>query len=212
MTGVRPTYLEAVDTAIGLVSDPKIEESWDSSSALREWRVDGLAGHLARAVSTVEQYLDADPAPAGERIGPGAYFATVINTNDIDSELHRMIRKRGDEMAVRGYSGLVTLLQETVYRLRERLDSEPGDRSVAVLQGMVLSLDDYLRTRLVEIVVHSDDLAVSLGIATPGFSPQTYRIVTDVLIDTARERYGNLAIVRALARRERDSVEALRVF
>jgi uncharacterized protein (TIGR03083 family) len=212
VTGVRLTYLKAADTAIGLVSDPKIEESWDLSSALREWRVGGLAGHLARAVSTVEQYLDADPAPAGEQIGPGAYYARVIDTNDIESELHRAIRKRGDEMAVRGCSGLVTLMQETVDRLRRRLDSEPGDRSVAVLQGMVLSLDDYLRTRLVEIVVHSDDLAVSLGVTPPVFSPRTYRIVTDVLIDTARERYGDLAIVRALARRERDGVEALRVF
>jgi len=209
---VRSTYLEAVHTTISLVADPKIEESWDSPSALREWRVSGLTGHLVRAVTTVEQYLEADLAPGGRRISPGAYYATVIDTDDIGSELHRTIRERGDEMANAGHSKLLAMMKETADRLRKRLDSEPPDRLVAVLRGLVLSLDDYLRTRLVELVIHSDDLAVSVNISTPNFSTEANQIVTDVLINTARERHGSLSVIRALARRERDMTGALHVF
>jgi hypothetical protein len=72
-------------------------------------------------------------------------------------------------------------------------------------------LDDYLPTRLVETVVHADDLAVSTGAARVDFDPRAFDVVIDVLVGTARGRHGDLAVVRALTRRERDDVEALRV-
>ena len=36
-------------------------------------------------------------------------------------------------------------------------------------QGWSLTTEDYLTTRLMEMVVHSDDLAASVGVPTPEF-------------------------------------------
>jgi hypothetical protein len=209
---VRSTYLSAVDIAIDLLDDPDVEAAWSIESALSGWRVSGLCGHLARAVITVEQYLDADPAPRGKLLSAGGYYAAVIDTNDLDSELHRTIRARGDEMASGGAASLLQTVLSSATRLRDRLPSEPEDRQVAVLAGTVLRLDEYLATRLVELVVHADDVAVSVGIATPTFPAEAYRIVIETLLDVSLRRFGDLAVIRALARRERDEVEALRVF
>lgn len=209
---VRSTYSAAVDIAADLLGDPAVEASWDEPSALAGWQVSGLSGHLARAVTTVEQYLDGDPVPQGELLTPGGYYAAAIHTSELESDLHRTIRERGDEMASGGRANLRERVVSTATRLRDRLPSEPEDRQVAVLDGMVLRLDDYLATRVVELVVHSDDLALSAGAPTPEFPADAYRIATDALIDTARQRYGDVAVIRALARRERDHVHALRVF
>jgi hypothetical protein len=136
----------------------------------------------------------------------------VIQTNDLDSDLHRTIRKRGDDMASEGFTRLYQRVSSVAERLRERLPSEALDRLVSVLDGVALSLDDYLATRIVELVVHSDDLAVSCGLATPEFPAKALRLATDALVDTARQRHGDLALILALARRERDAIHALRVF
>jgi hypothetical protein len=64
---------------------------------------------------------------------------------------------------------------------------------------------------VVELVVHVDDLATSLGAEPAPLQPGTSRVAIDALVDVARLRYGDLAVLRALARRERDQVEALRV-
>ena len=72
-------------------------------------------------------------------------------------------------------------------------------------------LDDYLITRLLEVVVHTDDLAVSLGIEPPDFPRPATAAVIDCLLEVARRRHGDIAVVRAFTRRERDRPEALRV-
>jgi hypothetical protein len=210
--GARTTYLSTVTVALDLLGHPAVHAAWDQPSALEGWRVSGLAGHLARAVTTVEQYLDGDEAPAGELVTPGGYYARVIPTDDPESDLHRSIRRRGDEMASEGATRLHEKAASTAERLRNRLALEPAGRRMSVLDGVVLSLDDYLATRVVELVVHSDDLAMSAGIATPAFSAEAYRLAAEALVDTARQRHGDLAVIRALTRRERDAVHALRVF
>ena len=50
--------------------------------------------------------------------------------------------------------------------LKVKLIGEAEDRGIEVLEGMVMQLDDYLVTRMVEAVVHADDLAVSIGVDT----------------------------------------------
>lgn len=209
---VRSTYLAVAEVALDLLAAPEVEAAWDQPSALAGWRVSGLCGHLARALITVEHYLDADAWPQGEMLTPGGYYAAAVNSADLDSDLHRAIRQRGDEMASAGLSSLREAIASSAARLRARLGSEPADRKVAVLAGIVLKLDDYLATRLVELVVHSDDVAFSVGIDTPSFPPAAYDIVTQVLCEVARVRHGDLAIVRALTRRERDESRPFPVF
>ena len=80
-----------------------------------------------------------------------------------------------------------------------------------VYGDLVLILDDYLVTRLIELVVHGDDLAASLAVTPPPLNAPATGLVIATLVEVARIRHGDPAVLRALTRRERDVVGALRV-
>jgi hypothetical protein len=66
-----------------------------------------------------------------------------------------------------------------------------------------MMLDDMLVTRMMELAVHSDDLAVSVGIDTPVLPPSAVEVVIDLLSRLAVRRHGPTAVLRALSRAER---------
>ena len=63
--------------------------------------------------------------------------------------------------------------------MRTRLAEEPTDRLVAALGGRMLSLDDFCRTRLIEVLFHLDDVAASVGVPCPDTSVEGRTIVID---------------------------------
>jgi mycothiol maleylpyruvate isomerase-like protein len=195
----------------------RLTERFDSPSALAEFSVRGLAGHLRRAMTVVEGYLD-ETAPTTssttdiETVSAAEYYATVLPAEpDLDSDFHRAIRQRGMESAPARPDDFSREWAETASDLITRLEQEPEDRLVEVFGGLVLTLDEYLATRLIELVVHADDLAASLDIDPPGLPPAATGLVITTLVEVARIRHGDYAVVRALSRRERDTAEALRV-
>jgi len=66
-----------------------------------------------------------------------------------------------------------------------------------------LRLDDLLITRMMELAVHADDLAVSVGIPTPELPRSAVDTVVDLLSRLAVRRHGATAVLRALSRAER---------
>ena len=66
-----------------------------------------------------------------------------------------------------------------------------------------LLLDDLLVTRMMELAVHSDDLAVSVGTATPAPPERAVDTVIQLLSRLAVRRHGPTAVLRALSRAER---------
>ena len=211
MTDIRRVFLAEAATAASVLAAPAVAQRWEGPSALAGFRVRGLGGHLVRAAAVVERYLDEGEPRAERPLTAAQYYVTVVDTDDLDAPLHRSIRDRGEEMATVGHDGLVRRFEDLRTRLSARLPDEPADRLVTVVDGLVLRLDDYLVTRVVELVVHTDDLAVSVGVAPPAPSPEAAEAVVACLVGVARERHGDLAVVRALARRERDEAQALRV-
>jgi hypothetical protein len=200
-----------------LQQSARLAERYEGPSALAEFSVRGLAGHLRRAMTVVETYLD-QPAPdagAGTDVETGSaaeYYAAVLPADvDLDSEFHRAIRQRGVETAPERPEDFSLVWAETAGALITRLEQVPADRLVQVFGGVVLTLDEYLTTRIVELVVHADDLAVSLDVAPALLSPAATGLVITTLVEVARLRHGDTAVVRALSRRERDSADALRV-
>lgn len=73
-------------------------------------------------------------------------------------------------------------------------------------------LDDFLRTRVVELVVHGDDLAASVALDPVPASTETTSVAMEVLLHTARAAHGDLAVIRALARKERTAAGVFPVF
>jgi hypothetical protein len=211
MNEVRTTFLECGRVSAGVLRLPGVEERWDEPSALEHFSVRGLAGHLVRATGSVEAYLDRG-MPDAPPVSAAEYYAAAVDSTDLQSELHVAIRGRGEEMAAEGYAALVAKLDAVIERLGARLADEPADRRMEVYKGLVVTLDDYLVTRLVEQLVHCDDLAVTVGADTPAFPPAAVDLVFANLVEVARVRHGDLAVLRAFTRRERDQVAALRVF
>jgi hypothetical protein len=211
-TDATSVLLEALDTVAPLLTAPELREHWNDPSALVDWSVAGLAGHLARAPRVLLDYLEA-PDPQGPPIDGLAYHDAVLPESfDASDPVHVGIRTRGEEFASGGPEALMANFTEAHAALAARLPSEPPERLLRVVNGIVIRLDDYLRTRLVELVVHADDLAISIGVPPPTLSPTLTDEVITHLVAVARRRHGDPAVIRALTRRERDSVEALRIF
>lgn len=210
---IRAAFLDTARVALSLVANERVAESWDRPSELAEWNVSGLAGHLARATTSVDAYLDRSESVSRPPTTPAKYYSSILEPQpDLSSELHQAIRRRGDETAAGGHGDLVEILGRAIDKLTDRLAAEPEDRLVEVYDGFVLTLDDYLRTRLVELAFHIDDLALSVGTQTPHLPPASTDIAIDVCVDVAREHHGDLPVLLAMGRRERDQVGALHVF
>ena len=210
MGDARAAFLDAASTAVQLLERPELAEHWAEGSVLPQFSVAGLAGHLVRGVTTVERYLG-EPEPVGNGISAGSYFHTVIRSADVGDPGNQAVRARGEEEAAAGPAALAAEARAAFERLSSQLARVGSGRRVRVAGGLVLVLDEYLRTRVVELVVHADDLAASIGVELVPPQPATCRVAIDVLVDVARIRHGDMAVLRALARRERDPVAALRV-
>ncbi len=69
----------------------------------------------------------------------------------------------------------------------------------------MLTLDDFCRTRLIEVLLHLDDLAVSVDEARPETDPEGPAIVIDIITNIARNTHGDWPVLYALARSERST-------
>jgi len=70
-------------------------------------------------------------------------------------------------------------------------------------QGWAVTAHDLLTTRMMEMVVHADDLAASIGVETPEFPDEVAERVLGLLTRVAVRRHGQAALVRALSRPQR---------
>jgi hypothetical protein len=128
-----------------------------------------------------------------------------------DSPIGRRIRELGDQEAAAGQAVLADRFAASVVRLRDQ--AGPLSPTVAVqMFGRLLSIDDCASACLLELVVHTDDLAVSLGLPTPVFSAPVMDLVMRTLCGVARAKHGDLAVLRALSRSERAPVGGVSAF
>ncbi len=207
----RAAFLDASGAATRLLGRPEVGERWNEPSALPELSVGELAGHLLRGILTVETYLDADE-PAEGALDAAGYYHALNLTTDLADDLNRSVRVRSAEAARGGWRAVADEAESLRRRLQGRLGEERSDRRVAVALGLRMSLDEYLVTRVVELVVHTDDLATSVDLSEE-FVPtsEASAVTIETLVAVARLRHGDLAVIRSLVRRERDRFEALRV-
>ncbi len=196
---MRDDFLRGASAVLSALSDPAVAAAWDRPSVLADQTVGGLAGHLARGgVWVVDDYLDLDPPPVATFASTAAYCAQIAGLGDAD---HQAIRDRGAALAAEGPAAVVDQLAERLPALAARLADEPADRLLPVFGGG-MALDAYLGTRLVEQVVHLDDLARSVPELAVGVPCDLAAAVADLGAATAVERHGPTAVVRHLYRPE----------
>ena len=204
MTQIRDLFLGAADSAAKLLAAPEVAAAWDEPSALPKFGVRGLAGHLALQVFSFPRVL-AEPVPAEETISLREFYARAQWVgSDVDDEYNVDVRDLSEKEATDGPSALVAHVEATLGELRVTLPGAPS-RPVRRSQWgpWSIGLDDFVTTRLLEVVVHSDDLAHSVGLPMPEFSSETVETVVDVLSRIAIHRHGPANVIRALSRAER---------
>jgi hypothetical protein len=212
MTQGRHIYLDAAEEAAALLAEPAVAQAWDRPSALPKLSVRGLAGHLAAQIFFIPRIL-AEPVPEDEIIPIQDYYTKVSWIgSDLDTEFNELIRTSGEKEAEEGPAALAERVRECLAELKETLPATPS-RSVRrpTWGAWSITFDDFVTSRLLEVVVHSDDLAHSVGIPTPVFSAEAVETVVDLLSRIAVHRHGATTVIRALSRAERSpgSISAL---
>jgi hypothetical protein len=207
----RSAFLDAAAIAVDLLADRAVADRWTEPSALTGLTVGGLAGHLARQFNQVVEAVE-KPAPEQEPRDLMAHYAAAAWLGqDIDAPANVAIRGQSDDYAAVGHAQLIERANSELATLRATLPGLEPDRPVLIWTGWALTLDDLLLTRMMEISVHSDDIAVSVGLPTPEFPPRVITPVLGLLTALAVERHGQTAVLRGLSRRERapETISAL---
>jgi hypothetical protein len=199
-----PPYLDAARSALDLVRQPEVAERWDDPSALAQMTVGSLAAHLTSQVTSVELTLD-HPVDAEGPVAVLEHYTKVAwRGAPLGQETNRSIRRSSEDQARNGPGPLVLAAERSLERLAARLPAADGDTVVQPpWTTWSLRLDDFLVTRLVELSVHADDLAVSVDVKTPELPDGVRRPVRHLLVDLAAQRHGEVLVLRGLSRAER---------
>ncbi|WP_431679620.1 sterol carrier family protein [Kitasatospora sp. KL5] len=153
----------------------------DLPTRLGDWRVRELVSHLGMVVSWVPTHLD-DPLPDAAAITPLDWARSTrtaaATINDIAEELAAgPFAGTQDEVAAE----FDRRCDELLAVLAGPAAAEPG-RRIAMRFGP-MPLADFLVTRLVETVVHADDLADALGLDAFPHDRQAVAAATRLLAD-----------------------------
>jgi hypothetical protein len=122
-------------------------------------------------------------------------------TEDLDRPDSLRVRVDGDHVAAWGWEAVLSAYTTRTEKLEGRLH---GSLPSTVRFGAgVMDFAEYLVTRIVELLVHADDLAASVGLSPPGPPRDSASLAIEVLTEGARSVYGDLEILRAFTRPER---------
>lgn len=212
----RTAVDEAVAAFTEMLADPVVGDRWAEASALPGYSVGGLAAHVGHAVSWAATLVAAEPASDDVCVvGRGGYFAIMKRLPGEGAATgHDRIVALGERAAGHGWEATCGHVEEAAARLRGALPGADLERIVDLGPTLpfATTLDTLLATRVVELVVHGDDLAVSIG--RPGLDPgrAAYAVCAELLVATAVVQHDRLSVVRALTRRERVGDEVFPVF
>jgi uncharacterized protein (TIGR03083 family) len=145
----------------------------DLPTRLGAWTVRDLIAHIGMAVTSVHRAL--------ERPAPPRQTVTVVEWPSTTRERAGAIAGVTRDLAA-AHPDLGAYLADVDRSLRALLDQYPGGRLLDTSAG-ALPLDDYLVTRAVELVVHTDDLNAAVpGLEVP-YDRQALAATTRLLAD-----------------------------
>jgi hypothetical protein len=193
----------AAAVALALIQRGEVRDQWLMPSVLPKMSVGALACHLGRQVVRGAELLPmATDVPPLECAGAHYHRAAwVMSTSPDDPSNDRSTDDAEAALGAAALAGRSAGALETVRRLL----AAGTARDVVPIpwQGWSLRRDDFLLTRMLEIVVHADDLALSVGVRTPEFPAEVFAPVRDLLVRLAVQRHGQPAVISALTRSER---------
>ncbi|MGI5126347.1 hypothetical protein ACQEVB_05970 [Pseudonocardia sp. CA-107938] len=196
-------FLAGAATCRDFLHGAGLAARWATPSALPAMSTGALACHLSRQVTRAAELLvtpsDLPVLDAVDEHYARAAWVTSTSPDDPEND-----RTTDDAEAALGHAAMLTRLDEDLATVTRILTGRAALDVVPIpWQGWALHRPDFLCTRLLEIVVHSADLAASLGTAAPEFPDAAFGPVRDLLARLAVRRHGQAAVVSTLTRRER---------
>ncbi len=133
--------------------------TFERPTVLANWDLRQLAGHLVLIHSSFTTSID---QPTKEAAVPVHEFVTRYR-RDVDMIMESTLQ------ASAGLSGpeVVERLESAIDDLAKRLDAGVRMPQVIITRRGPITIEDYLATRIVELVVHTDDLNRSVPEMTP---------------------------------------------
>jgi hypothetical protein len=201
-------FLSAVDLSLDLAARPEVRDAWGRESACAGMTVGGLTHHLVRQAGHTVLGLRAAPDAAADEaplIPLLEHYARAAWVEAApDDEVNVSTRESDNEAAQVGPDVLLELGREWAAELPGLLDRPRQPDTIFIpWQGWSLSTEDFLTTRMMEMVVHGDDLAASVGVDTPTYPEGVLGPVLALLTGVAVRRRGQTAVIRGLSRPQR---------
>lgn len=203
-------FPEVARVGADLVRHPAVARRWADESACADMSVGALANHLAAQAHHVHVLLSADPGDADPISAVEHYRRAAWVTAGHDGDANVDIRESGEGEARSGPDDLAERVGRDLAALPGALEPvlagrRHPDTVLIPWQGWSLSSADFVLTRTMEVLVHSDDLAASIGVQTPRFPDGAADAVLALLASVAADRHGQAAVLRALSRPQRAS-------
>jgi hypothetical protein len=204
-TDVLDAFLEAARFAGDALGAEEVERLWLTPSALAQMSVGDLAGHILLVMRRVSQHIDSDrhlvPGSTAADLAPSLWaWLRVAGPEDLDRPEHRQVRSDSAFVAAWGCQAV----RASFRRYYERVASVLPEAcpAIAKVGDHTLPFSSYLATRIVELLVHCDDLCYSISIQ---MAPPTgaVEVALQALVPAACSLYGDLAVIRTLARPDR---------
>ncbi|KYH44028.1 maleylpyruvate isomerase N-terminal domain-containing protein [Branchiibius sp. NY16-3462-2] len=191
--------------ALDLTSRPEVRAAWGEPSAAQGMRVGAMAQHLLAQVGYLVDLAGQDVPSDAEVISLLEHYRRAAWANSgLNEEVNSTIRDRANDAAADGPDAVLDQARARLSVLPDAMDRF-GDLVYLNWQGWALTTNAFLITRLMEIVVHSDDLAASVDLPLPEFPAGAFEGVTGLLTAVATQRHGQAAIIHALSRPQRST-------
>lgn len=200
----RTIFLDSARTALDLAARPEVAAAWRTESSCPGMTVGGLTHHLLAQADRVATVLAAESTDRELVTAKGHYERSTWVGAPRDEEVNTHVRDSSDAEAAVGPEQVLAWGEERLARAADLLRQPRVPDTVApgwLTWGLLT--DEFLLTRLVELTVHSDDLAASVDLETPEFRPEAVAAVVHLLSDVSVRRHGQTAVLRALSRPQR---------
>jgi hypothetical protein len=191
--------------------------------------IGALCGHMvASGIFEVEHRLPAEsvatvqakssPSYSGPRIDTGYAEGGAMPATthafiplDRDDPVHAAVRSSAAVQALEGVNELASRASAALDGVRADVEATSLDL-VIDCWGLPLRFGDFLRGRILELVVHADDLACSIGAESSGVPHEAIELACSLGISVAIRRNGATPVLRALFRSDMHSRDPLRPF
>ena len=144
------------------------------------WSVRDLLAHVLVACDRLPTMLSED-APSSADVNAWAYFRSDRRFSD-DANAARVDAARRLAGSSPSGNALAAAVGDAVRRMADAAAGEPHDRLIRTRWGDAMLLDDFLATRVLELVVHGLDIARALD-RSPWTSTEAAAATLTVLVD-----------------------------